>query len=239
MLTLWCASYRSRSPLRICTHSSSEGWSTVIFWKRRSSAESRSRYLRYSSSVVAPTVCSSPRARADEVVQLVDEQDDVAALGDLLHHLLQALLELAAVLGARDQRRQVERGDLLVLEQLRHVAVGDALGQTLDHGGLAHAGLADEDGVVLGAPREDLHDPLDLGLTPDHRVELAVGGQLGEVAPELVEQLRGLLALAGGGAGSAARGGAARTGLPPATGAGEHPDDLVADLLAVGVEVEQ
>src|SRR5581483_8912321 len=33
-------------------------------------------------------------AGADEVVELVDEQDDVAALGDLLHHLLQALLEL-------------------------------------------------------------------------------------------------------------------------------------------------
>ena len=38
------------------------------------------------------------RAGADEIVELVDEEDDVAALGDLLHHLLQALLELAAVL---------------------------------------------------------------------------------------------------------------------------------------------
>src|SRR5437870_3394009 len=57
-------------------------------------------------------------ARSDEVVQLVDEQDDVAALGDLLHHLLQALLELAAVLRARDERREVERVDLLALEDL-------------------------------------------------------------------------------------------------------------------------
>ena len=57
-------------------------------------------------------------AGADQVVELVDEEDDVAALGDLLHHLLQALLELAAVLGAGDQRGQVERVDLLVLEEL-------------------------------------------------------------------------------------------------------------------------
>src|SRR5205807_470044 len=71
------------------------------------------------------------------------------------------------------------------------------LGQSLDHRGLAHPGLADQDGVVLRPPREDLHDPLDLGLAPDHRVELALGRQLGQVAPELVEQLRGLLALAG------------------------------------------
>ena len=38
------------------------GSSTLIGWKRRSSAASFSRCLRYSSSVVAPMVCSSPRA---------------------------------------------------------------------------------------------------------------------------------------------------------------------------------
>ena len=176
---------------------------------------------------------------ADEVVELVDEQDDVAALGDLLHHLLQALLELAAVLRAGDQRRQVERVDLLVLQQLRHVGVRDALGEALDDRGLADAGLAHEHRVVLRAAREDLHDPLDLDLAADDRVELAVGGQLGQVAPELVEQLRGLLALAGAG-GGAGRGALARAGArAAATGAREHPDDLVADLLRVRVEVEQ
>ena len=50
------------------------------------------------------------RAGADDGVQLVDEQDDLA-LGvlDLLEHGLEALLELAAVLGAGDERAQVER----------------------------------------------------------------------------------------------------------------------------------
>ena len=171
--------------------------------------------------------------RADEVVQLVDEQDDVAALGDLLHHLLQALLELTAVLRAGHQGGQVERVDLLVLEQLWHVVGGDALGQALDHGGLAHAGLTDQDGVVLLAAGEDLHDPLDLGLATDDGIELALGGQLGQVAAELVQQLRGLLALA---LLAGARAGARALA---ATGAGQHPDDLVADLLGVGVEVEQ
>src|SRR6478752_6066328 len=135
------------------------------------------------------------RTGADEVVELVDEQDDVAALGDLLHHLLQALLELAAVLRAGDERRQVERVDLLVAQQLRHVGARDPLGEPLDDRRLADAGLADEHRVVLRAPREDLHDPLDLSLAPDAWVELAFGGELGQVAPELVEQLRGLLAL--------------------------------------------
>ena len=43
---------------------STVGSSTLIGWKRRSSAASRSRCFRYSSMVVAPMVWSSPRASA-------------------------------------------------------------------------------------------------------------------------------------------------------------------------------
>src|SRR5204862_3887495 len=99
-------------------------------------------------------------------------------------------------------------------------------------GRLADARLTDQHRVVLGAPREDLHDPLDLGLTTDDGIELALRGELGQVAAELVEQLRGLLALA-------LRAAAATAGALPTTGARQHADDLVADLLRVGVEVEQ
>src|SRR4051794_12840849 len=175
--------------------------------------------------------------RADEVVELVDEQDDVAALGDLLHHLFEALLELAAVLRAGDEGREIQRVDLLALEQLGHVGVRDALGEALDDGGLADAGLADQHGVVLRAPREDLHDSLDLGLAADHRVELAVGGELREVPTELVEELRGLLRVAG--RAGARRGTRALALAAAAAGPGQHADDLVADLLGVRVEVEE
>ena len=114
------------------------------------------------------------RARADEIVELVDEEDDVAPLHDLLHDLLQALLELAAVLRAGDERGEVERVDLLALQELGHLVRGDARGEALDDGGLADARLADQHGVVLLAAREDLHDPLDLRLAADDRVELAL-----------------------------------------------------------------
>src|SRR5206468_6880435 len=61
--------------------------------------------------------------------------------------------------------------------------------------GFADAGLADQDGVVLRATREDLDDALDLLLTADDGIELGLAGQLGEVACELVEygSLRALL----------------------------------------------
>ncbi len=53
-------------------------------------------------------------ARADERVELVDEQHAVAARAELLDDLLQALLELAAILGARHKRTDVERQHSLV-----------------------------------------------------------------------------------------------------------------------------
>src|SRR5213596_2203015 len=64
MSTPWWTSYFSCRPRRMAMVASTEGSSTMTFWKRRSRAASFSMYLRYSSRVVAPTQCSSPRARA-------------------------------------------------------------------------------------------------------------------------------------------------------------------------------
>ena len=86
----------------------------------------------------------------------------------------------------------------LVLQRLRHVAADDALGQPLHDGRLAHARLADEHGVVLGAARQDLDDAADLLVAADDRVQLAGSGLGGEVAAVLLEGLvRGLGVLAG------------------------------------------
>jgi len=103
-----------------------------------------------------------------------------------------------------DQRPDVQRDDPAVAQGLGHVAGDDALGQALDDRRLAHAGLADEDGVVLGAPRQDLDDPADLVVAPDHRVELAELGGPGQVAAEALQGLVGVLgALVGDPVGSA------------------------------------
>ncbi len=129
-------------------------------------------------------------AGADDRVQLVDEQDDLALrVGDLLEHRLQALLELAAILRAGDERAHVERDDALVLQPFGHVAADDAAGQPLDDGGLADARLADEHGVVLGAAREHLDDAADLFVAADDRIELALAGELGQVAAVAFERL--------------------------------------------------
>jgi hypothetical protein len=72
---------------------------------------------------------------------------------------------------------QVERDDALVLEALGDVAGDDALGEALDDGGLADAGLADEHRVVLGAARKHLDHPADLGVAADDRVQLALAAR--------------------------------------------------------------
>ena len=146
------------------------------------------------------------RARADERVQLVDEQDDVLVLGDLVHDRLEPLLELAAVLRAGDDRRHVERQDAVVAQRLRALAVRDELRQPFDDRRLADAGLADEHRVVLLAAREHLHHALDLLGATDRRVELPLGGELRQVAAEVVERRSlGLLLALGRGAAAAAR----------------------------------
>ena len=167
-----------------------EGSPTKTGWKRRSSAgpsrcgrgtrRASSRRLRAAPAgehrleQVAGRDRALGRARADDRVELVDEEDDLAlGRGDLLEHRLEALLELAAVLRAGDERADVERPDALALQALRHVARDDPLGEAFHDRGLPDAGLADQHRVVLRATREHLDRAADLLVTPDHRVELS------------------------------------------------------------------
>ena len=138
------------------------------------------------------------RAGAHHGMQLVDEQHHVGALGDFLEHRFEPLLELAAILRARHQRAHVERHNMSVAQRLGHVAAHDALGQALDDGGLADAGLADQHRVILGAPAQDLDHAADLFVAADHRIELAAAGQLGQVAAVLLQRRVGALRIGRG-----------------------------------------
>ena len=127
-------------------------------------------------------------ARAHKGVHFVNEQQDLAVgVLDFVQNRLEPLLEFAAVLGPGDQRAQVQRHQPLILQRRRHVAVDDALRQTLGDGSLAHARLADQHRVVLGAATEDLHDPADLLIAPDDWVQVALARLGGQVAPVLDE----------------------------------------------------
>ena len=133
---------------------------------------------------------------ADDRVQLVDEENDLAfRVLDLGEDGLEPLLELAAVLRPGQERADVERPDALALQALGDVAGDDPLREPLGDRGLADTGLADQDGVVLRPAREHLDHAADLLVAPDDGVELALLGGLGQVAAELGERLVGALGI--------------------------------------------
>ena len=181
-------------------------------------------------------------ARANDVMHLVDDENDVAELANFLNKTLHAALELAAELRAGDERGEVKEIDLLAAELEGHLARGDALGKALGNGRLADARLADEAGVVLLAAVENLNDALDLLVAADHRVELAVAGALGEVDAIAVKKfmLGGLVVLlAALGAARAVRRAVRRRGrvavLPSEKAAEEREGRGLAVLLVVAV----
>ena len=154
-----------------------------------------------------------------DVVELIDEEDHPARLGALgLAHLLedaaQALFKLPAELGTGDQGPQIQGDQTLPLEGIRHFTGHDPLGQQLGDGGLAHAGLTNEDRVVLAPAGEHLHQAPNFGVAANHRIEITRPGGRGEISAELLEgrrllfQLEAVLRGSGFARGSAADGGA-------------------------------
>ena len=179
----------------------------MIAWKRRSSDLSFSMYfLVLGRGRCADAADLAARERrledvrrverafrrsgTDQRVELVDEHDDVRVLGQLLHDRLQALFELAAILRARHDQRDIKGENALVGEEVRHVAVDDLLRQPFDDGRLSDARLANEDRVVLRPAAEDLLHALELVIPPDERVEQVLHRGFGQVAAEFGEQRR-------------------------------------------------
>ena len=131
------------------------GSPTRTGWKRRSSAGSFSTCLRYSSSVVAPMTCSSPRASGGLSMLLASTAPSAAPAPTMvcsssMKVMYRPSLSVSSFTTALSRSSNsprylapasswpdVERHELAVAERLGHVAVHDALGQALDDGGLA------------------------------------------------------------------------------------------------------
>ena len=125
--------------------------------------------------------------RTNDGVELVDEQDDVVRGLDLGNDLLHALLELATILRASNERRDIERPNLLSAQHVGHLARGDELREALDDGRLANTGVAQNERIVLLTARENLHDSLDLTVAPNHGIKLAIDGEARQVAAILLK----------------------------------------------------
>ena len=223
--------------------SSTVGSSTITGWKRRSSAASFSMYLRYSSSVVAPMHCSSPRDSGGFRMLAASIAPSAAPAPTRVcsssMKRTESLLERSSSMiffrrSSNSPRYLVPATSEPMSRVSTRLSISvsgtsprdDALGERLGDGGLADARLTDQGRVVLRLAAEDLDDPLDLLLAADDRVELAGPRQLGQVDAELVEGRRlrrALRLLRGRDAGALA----------------QDVNDLVADLVQVHAQALQ
>ena len=143
----------------------------VLLERRRADAAKPAARERRLEQVARVHAAAGGGAGADDGVDLVDEEDRAFGLLQRLDDRLDALLEVAAVARAGEHRAHVERVDGRALERSGDLAALDLERQALGDGGLADAGVAHEERVVLLAPREDLDDAQDLVLAPDERVD--------------------------------------------------------------------
>ena len=133
-------------------------------------------------------------AGTDHGVNLVDEQNDLPfLLLQIVDYRLQPFLELAAELCTRNQRTEIQRQYAFVFQALGHLAIDDALGQTLDDRGLADAGLANQHRIVLGSALQHLNGPANFLVPTDHRIESRLLGTLGQVHGVLLQRLATVL----------------------------------------------
>ena len=138
-------------------------------------------------------------ARADHRVQFIDEQDDLTfVFRQIAQHRFEPLFEFAAEFRPGDQRAHVQRQHALALQTFRHFTVDDALGQTFDNRGLAHAGFADQHRIVLGPTLQHLDGAADLFIAADDRIEFSgfrTRGQIDGVFLQRLPLFLGVLAL--------------------------------------------
>ena len=176
--------------------SSTVGGSTSTGWKRRSSAASFSMCLRYSSSVVAPMQCSSPRASmglsmlpASMAPSALPAPTMVcsSSMNSRMRPLLCLISCSTAFRRSSNSPRYLAPASSAPMSSAKMVLSFSPSGTSPRRmrwarpstmAVLPTPGLADEHGVVLGLAGEDADGAADLVVAADHRVELALPGLL-------------------------------------------------------------
>ena len=163
--------------------------------------------LRYSSSVVAPIVCSSPRASIG--LSMFDASSEPSAapapttvcsssMKSTIWPSASTISLSTALSRSSNSPRYFAPATSAPMSRPTIFLFFSPSGTSprtmrcarpFDDGGLADAGFADQHRVVLGAARQHLDDAAHFFVAADHRIELAVAGELGEIAAVPLERL--------------------------------------------------
>ena len=113
-------------------------------------------------------------ARPDHIMYLVDVEYGVAFGGESFHHLLDALLEVAAELRPCYHRSHVHHVYARLFEAVGHVTTGYACSQSVHQSCLADTCFADVQRIVLVLAAEHLDGAFEFGVAADERIVLGV-----------------------------------------------------------------
>ncbi len=115
-------------------------------------------------------------------MQLINKQNDVAfLLRQVAEHAFQTLFEFTTVFSPCHQRAHIQCQHTAAFQPFRHFTIDNALRQPFDDGGFTYAGLTNQHGVVFSTTLQYLDGTANLFITPNHRIELAFLGALGEI----------------------------------------------------------
>ena len=82
-------------------------------------------------------------------MKFIYKKNNILSPLELCHDRLHSLFELAPVLGAGHDSRQIEGDNPLTVKKARDVPFNNPLGEALGDGSFPHPRLADQHGIVL------------------------------------------------------------------------------------------
>src|SRR5262245_11372574 len=101
---------------------------------------------------------------------------------DFIDDSFNSLLEFTAILGARNQRSEIESKHPAILERIRDITCNDALRESFDYGSLTRSRVSNQNWIVLSLPQERLNHRANFFISSDHWHELPFPGYVSQVS---------------------------------------------------------
>ena len=109
-------------------------------------------------------------------------------LAHLVQDRLEALLEIAAILGAGQQRAHIKRINGAVLKNVRHFTIDNLLGQAFSDRSFPDTRFTHEQWIILAAATEDLDGALDFMRAANQWINLSLTRALIQIDREYVQR---------------------------------------------------
>src|SRR5688500_12190863 len=121
----------------------------------------------------------------------IDKKDRVIFFFQIVDDGLKALLEIAAVSCAREDRSHIKSENFGFPQNFRHASLADLQCESFGKRRLSNARLTDIKRIVLFPAAEDLDGAFDLHFAADDRIDPAFSGSSHELDRETFERLCG------------------------------------------------